>query len=64
MYVALAVDWTSSRFNIARRRRREKNFFLLRSLMEEDDRINISNHSLFKKHDPCHSCIIAHSSKL
>ena len=29
---------------------------LLRSLIEVDDRINISNRSLFKKHDACHSC--------
>ena len=37
-------------------RRREKNFLLLRSLIEVDDRINISNRSLFKKHDVCHWC--------
>ena len=28
-------------------------------MMEEDDRNNISNHSLFKKHDACHSCTFA-----
>ena len=28
----------------------------LRSLIEVDDRINISNRSLFRKHDACHSC--------
>ena len=37
-------------------RKREKNVLLLRSLMEEDDRINVSHHSLFKKHDAFHSC--------
>ena len=40
-------------------RKREKNFLPLRSMMEVDDRINISNHSLFKKRDACHSCIFA-----
>ena len=28
-------------------------------MMEVDDRINISKHSLFKKRDACHSCIFA-----
>ena len=28
-------------------------------MMEVDDRINISNHSLLKKRDACHSCIFA-----
>ena len=39
-------------------RRRDKNFLLpqLRSLMEEDDSISVSYHSLFKKHDAFHSC--------
>ena len=40
-------------------RKREKNLLLLRSMMEEDDRNNISNHSLFKKHDAFHSCTFA-----
>ena len=39
-------------------RRRKKNFLLLRSLMEVDDMVNVSNH-YSKKHDARHSCTFA-----
>ena len=42
-------------FTVIARRRRKKNFVLLRSLTEVDDRINVSNH-YSKKHDARHSC--------
>ena len=37
----------------------EEDFLLLRSMIEENDRNNISNHFLFKKRDACHSCTFA-----
>ena len=39
-------------------RRRKKDFLLLRSLMEVDDRVNVSNH-YSKKHAARHSCILS-----
>ena len=59
LHVALADSRLSGRcnfFTVIVRRRRDKNVLLLRSLMEEDDWINVSHHSLFKKHDAFHSC--------
>ena len=48
--------YRSNFFTVIARRRRDKNFLLLRSVMEEDNRINVSYPSLFKKHDAFHSC--------
>ena len=42
--------------------RRKKNFLLLRSWMEVDDRVNVSNH-YSKKHDARHSCTFAKALK-
>ena len=42
--------------------RRKKNFLLLRSWMEVDDRVNVSNH-YSKKHDARHSCTLAKALK-
>ena len=52
--------WLSGRRNFFTviARRRKKNFVLLRSLMEVDDRINVSNH-YSKKHDARPSCTFA-----
>ena len=55
--------WLSGRRNfftvIARRK---NNFILLRSWMEVDDRVNVSNH-YSKKHDARHSCTFAKALK-
>ena len=61
----LADSWLSGRCNFFTviARRREKTFPFLRSLMEEDDRIDISNHSLFKKHHAFHSCTFVKAKK-
>ena len=42
--------------------RRKKNFLLLRSWIEVDDRVNVSNH-YSKKHDARHSCTFAKALK-
>ena len=42
--------------------RRKKNFLLLRSWMEVDDRVNVSN-QYSKKHDARHSCTFAKALK-
>ena len=56
LHVALALAVTVAVTFTVIARRRDKNFLLLRSLMEEDDKINVPYHSLFKKHDAFHSC--------
>ena len=44
--------------------RRKKNFLLLRSWMEVDDRVNVSNRDHYsKKHDARHSCTFAKALK-